>query len=61
MSSSEPHKAHPAVPALAEPLAEPVFRGGEVGFRDPHRLEAELPAPLLDPRRERAVVHGPRV
>jgi hypothetical protein len=26
-----------------------------------HRLEAELPAPLLDPRRERAVVHGPRV
>jgi hypothetical protein len=55
------HIIHLAVPALAEPLAEPVFRGGEVGIRDPHRLEPEFPAPLLDLRSERAVVHGPRV
>ena len=55
------HIIHLAVPALAEPLAEPVLRGGEIGVRDPDRLEAEFRSPLLDARRERRVVHGRRV
>ena len=54
------HVVHLAMPAAGEPFEEPWLGRRQVGIRDTDSLEAELPAPLLDPFAKPCVVHDDR-
>jgi hypothetical protein len=46
------------MPASREPIEQPRFGRRQVAIGDADRLKAERPAPLLDLRRERRVIHA---